>query len=332
MSKPKVGFLGVGWIGRHRMEKMLAAGVIEAAAICDPGSDMVRDALALAPAAAVVPTLDEMLGMSLDGIVIATPSALHADQSIAALKSGAAVFCQKPLGRNAAEVADVVNAARGADRLLAVDLSYRHTDAVGAVRQAIAAGELGRIFAADLVFHNAYGPGKPWFFDKALSGGGCVIDLGVHLVDLVLWLLDFPEVDDVRSSLFAGGVPLASSREQVEDYAVATLTLADGMVVRLACSWNLHAGQPAEIGAHLHGTEGGAAFRSVDGSFFDFVGEIHHGTERRSVSQPPDDWGGRAAVAWARQLATDRHFDPACERLVTLSKVLDRIYASEVGR
>jgi len=327
MSKPKVGFLGVGWIGRHRMEKMIEAGAIEAAAICDPSADMVRDALSLAPDAAIAPTLDDMLDLSLDGIVIATPSALHAEQSIAALKSGAAVFCQKPLGRDAREVEDVVNTARWADRLLGVDLSYRHTDAAGAIRKAIDAGQLGQIFAADLVFHNAYGPGKPWFFERSLSGGGCVIDLGVHLVDLALWMLDFPKFKRVQSDLFAGGRPLAPGSDEVEDYAVATLTLADETVVRLACSWNLHAGQPADISACFYGTEGGAALRNRDGSFFDFTSELYRGTERHLVSQPPDDWGGRAAIAWATQLAANAHFDPACERLVTLSEVLDRIYA-----
>ena len=328
MTRPRVGFLGVGWIGRHRMEKMLETGAIDAVALCDPSPDMVRDALPLAPGARIAESLDELLALDLDGLVIATPSALHAEQSIAALDAGVAVFCQKPLGRNAAETERVVTAARRADRLLGVDLSYRHTDAVQAIRKALAAGELGRVFAADLTFHNAYGPGKPWFFDKALSGGGCVIDLGVHLVDLALWLLDFPAVDQVRSQLFAGGSALAADSDQVEDYAVATLTLASGVVVRVACSWNLHAGKPAEIGACLYGTKGGAAFRNVDGSFYDFVGEIHRGTDSRRVSEAPDDWGGRASAAWARRLAEDKKFDPDCAQLVGLAQVLDGIYSA----
>jgi predicted dehydrogenase len=61
-------------------------------------------------------------------------------------------------------------------------------------------GELGRVFAVDLVFHNAYGPDKPWFYDPELAGGGCVMDLGVHLVDLALWSLDFPGVTAVTST------------------------------------------------------------------------------------------------------------------------------------
>src|SRR3954468_10404626 len=101
LARPRVGFLGVGWIGRHRMEAMLATGAVEAAAIADPAPDPCDAALALAPAAERVSGLEELLALDLDGLVIATPSALHAAQAIAALEHGVAVFCQKPLGRTA---------------------------------------------------------------------------------------------------------------------------------------------------------------------------------------------------------------------------------------
>jgi len=158
----------------------------QAAAIADPSPECAAEAAALAPGAEVVGDLDSMLALDLDGVVIATPSALHAEQSIQALERGAAVFCQKPLGRTAAEARAVVDAARAADRLLAVDLSYRFTKGMQRIREGVVSGELGRVYAVDLVFHNAYGPDKPWFYDPALSGGGCVMDLGVHLVDLAL--------------------------------------------------------------------------------------------------------------------------------------------------
>jgi predicted dehydrogenase len=175
------------------------------------------------------------------------------------------------------------------------------------------------------VFHNAYGPDKPWFYDRAQSGGGCVMDLGVHLVDLLLWLLDFPEVVDVSSTLLSGGAPLAP--DGVEDYAVAQLTLANGLVARLACSWRLQAGQEAVIEASLYGTGGGASLHNVGGSFYDFEARRFDGTSNALLVSPPDAWGGRAAAAWAEQLAQDRSFDPSTERLVDVAKVLDRIYA-----
>ncbi|MBB3911126.1 Gfo/Idh/MocA family protein [Sphingomonas desiccabilis] len=326
MTGPKLGFLGVGWIGRHRMEAMLATGTVEAAAISDPSPEMVAEARKLAPDAAVVDSLDAMLALGLDGVVIATPSALHAAQSIHALEAGCAVFCQKPLGRSAAEARAVVDAARRADRLLSVDFSYRFTAAMQAIAPLVRDGSLGHVHAIDLTFHNAYGPDKPWFYDPALSGGGCVMDLGVHLVDLALWTLGFPEVVEVTSHLSSGGQPLADPQSQVEDYAVATLLLAEGTVVRLACSWRLPAGQDAVIEASFYGTGGAAALRNLDGSFYDFRAERFDGTARSLLADPPDAWGGRAAADWAERLAHSRHFAEDAEELVRSAEVLDRIY------
>lgn len=328
LSKPRVGFLGVGWIGRHRMEAIQATGAVEIAAIADSCGEMATEARKLAPDAKLGTSLDDLLALGLDGIVIATPSALHAEQAIRALESGAAVFCQKPLGRNAEEARMVVEAARKADRLLAVDLSYRHTQAMQRIRDLMQSGALGNVYAADFVFHNAYGPDKAWFYDAALSGGGCVMDLGIHLVDLALWLFDFPKVAHVSANLFAQGQPLRS-RSQVEDYAVATLELETGAIVRIACSWRLSAGCDAVIAAGLHGTAGGAAMRNVNGSFYDFTAEHYQGTACSTLSSPPDAWAGRAAADWARRLREGEGFDPTTQCLVESAAILDRIYKQE---
>jgi predicted dehydrogenase len=321
---PHVGFLGTGWIGRHRMQAMIDSGAIEAAAICDPSPNCRSEAAAAAPGAAIVDSLDAMLDMGLDGVVIATPSALHAEQTIRTLESGAAVFCQKPLGRNAGEARAVVEAARRADRLLAVDFSYRLTAAMQAIVPLVHGGELGDIFAVDLMFHNAYGPDKDWFYDRAQSGGGCVIDLGVHLIDLALWALRFPDITDVEAALFSGGRPAGAG--DVEDYAVATLRTATGTAIRLACSWRLPAGRDAIIEAQFYGTGGGAALRNVDGSFYDFIAERYLGTAAEALAVPPDQWGGRAALAWAERLAGDARFDPAAEEITQVAEVVDRLY------
>lgn len=328
-DRPRIGFLGTGWIGRHRLAAMVATGAIDAVAIVDASPECAAQAQIIAPGAVVLPSYEAMLAAGLDGVVIATPSALHAEQAIAALDRGLAVFCQKPLGRVGDEAAAVVAAARRADRLLAVDFSYRYAAATRAVVALLRAQALGRVFAADLVFHNAYGPGKPWFYDRAQSGGGCVIDLGVHLVDLALWALDWPVVVDVRARLFAKGERLRG--EAVEDYALAEIDLASGATLRLACSWELAAGQEAVIEASFHGTSGGARLRNVAGSFYDFEAQRLNGTAIEQLLSPPDDWGARAAVGWAEQLARAPRFDPAAARLVDVARVLDRIYAANAG-
>lgn len=327
-AKPRVGFLGVGWIGRSRMEAIIETGAVDVVGIAEPSSEMAAGAASLAPGAACVATLPELLDLELDGLVIATPSALHAEQAIAALRRGVAVFCQKPLGRTQREVQDVLDAAREADRLLAVDFSYRFTRGVQAIRELVQTGQLGDVFAVDLTFHNAYGPDKPWFYDFAQSGGGCLMDLGVHLVDLALWTFDFPEVNDVAGRLFSAGKPLQPSAHGVEDYAEASIELATGASVRLVCSWRISAGQDAVISANFYGTEGGAALRNVDGSFYDFVAERYRGTSREVLAEGPDPWGGRAAADWARRLASGARFDPAIDNVAKVAEILDRLYRS----
>ncbi|MGE5562279.1 MAG: Gfo/Idh/MocA family protein [Bacillota bacterium] len=319
-----LGFLGTGWIGRNRMEAMLATGEAKAVAICDPNREMAEGARESAPDAEIVGSYDELLACEPDGVVIATPSALHAEQCIRALEAGAAVFCQKPLGRTGAEVQMVLDVARAADRLLGVDLSYRHTAAMQAIRKRIRSGELGQVFAADLTFHNAYGPQSGWFWDPELSGGGCMIDLGVHLVDLLLWLFDFPEVMNARGTLLRDG--RAARPGEVENYAAGELVLANGVHARIACSWNLSAGRDAVIEASFYGTSGGAAMRNENGSFFDFSAELFRGQNSERLTSPPDEWGGRAAAEWVSKLAAGDRFGGTTPGLIETAQVLDRLY------
>jgi predicted dehydrogenase len=304
-TRPRLGFLGVGWIGRNRLEAIEASGVAHVVAIADPAIEGAAD------------SLDDLLGEGLDGIVIATPSALHEEQAVTALEHGLAVFCQKPLALDGAGARRVVDTARAADRLLDVDLCYRRTDAARRAKEVLDAGALGEVYAVDLTFHNAYGPDKAWYADPALAGGGCVLDLGIHLVDLALWTLGFPPVGSVTSSLH--GAPL-------EDHAAVQVELEGGVTLRLACSWRLHAGRDCVLRASFYGTRGGVSVRNVGGSFFDFVAERYTGTSTEVLAAPPDDWGGRAAVEWARRLAAGAGFDASAEEHVHVQELLDRVY------
>jgi predicted dehydrogenase len=326
----RLGFLGVGWIGLSRMRAIVQAGAAQVACIADAAPESVaraaQAALTSVQPPRTVASLQELLEEELDGLVIATPSGQHAQQAIAALTRGLAVFCQKPLATTATEAARVVAAAGALDRLIDVDFCYRTLAGVPQLARLTRDGELGEVFAVDLTFHNAYGPDKSWFYDRRQSGGGCVMDLGIHLIDLLLWALDFPEVVEVRSRLYADGKPLAQPLAALEDYAAAELRLASGALARLACSWRLPAGRDAVIEAAFYGTRGAAILRNVNGSFYDFTVEHCEGTRRRLLAGPPDDWGGRAVCAWARRVAEDASFDSAAEQLVPVSSVIDRIY------
>lgn len=323
-----LGFIGVGWIGRNRMEVILNQTDAQAKAVAEPEEKNAAEALKHAKDAVLKSSPEVLLkDEGLEGIVIATPSAMHAEQSIRALQAGKAVFCQKPLGRTAAEVKEVVKASKKADKLLAVDLSYRYTKAFKAVYDTIQSGQIGKIYAVDLVFHNAYGPDKDWFYDIKKSGGGCVMDLGIHLVDLALWTLDFPQITKIESHLFHQGKRLSSFENEVEDFASVSMTSEKDQVINLECSWNVSAGKDAVIEAKFYGSHGGAAFKNINGSFYDFKAEKYQGTNTDLLVQPPDEWGGRAGVLWTRELAEKNRFDSrSAEEFIKTAEIIDRIY------
>ncbi|MCU7495047.1 MAG: Gfo/Idh/MocA family oxidoreductase [Ignavibacteria bacterium] len=325
--KPRLGFLGVGWIGRNRMESILKGGNAEALYIVDPINEMALTAKKLAPKASVLKNLKELLKKTdIEGIVIATPSALHAEESIMALESGKAVFCQKPLGRNNKEVREVIEAARKADRLLGVDLSYRFLNGIRKMKQIIDDKAIGHVYAVDLVFHNAYGPDKDWFYNPQLSGGGCVMDLGIHLIDLALWMLDYPEVELVTSRLFTKGSFFKGSEDTVEDYASARIDLRGDTTVNLSCSWRQSAGRDAVIEASFYGTEGGVSLKNLNGTFYDFKAERYRWTAHETLSEPPEDWGKGAALNWTEKMSKSTKYDPEIEQIIRVSEVIDAIY------
>jgi predicted dehydrogenase len=336
----RLAFVGVGWIGGHRLERVLAHDVADVVAVVD-----VQRSMAMAVAETVLGTpsrrapralpavfggIQEMLAqvssLELDGVVIATPSALHATQVIAALQAGCAVYCQKPLSRTGVEARAIVQAARRANRLLNVDFCYRGVAGMDQARTLIQNGELGTLVAVDLVFHNAFGPDRPWFFDRALSGGGCVMDLGYHLVDLLHWMLPDNAVTHVHAQRFAKGAQLMPFDETVEDYALATLSLSSGATARLACSWQSHVGADAVIGATFTGTGGSVQLHNRGGSATDLSVEYLEGTARRLLEFPDEHWDGVEIMRWVDALSNGAGLDEdACDGFIAVADVIDRI-------
>lgn len=331
MTPPRLGFVGLGWIGAMRLQALAEAGASEVAALCEAVPARLAEMGEAHPEAACFDDyeglLDRAAELKLDGVVIATPNALHAPQTVAALERGLAVFCQKPLALDAPEARRMVEAARAADRLLGVDYSYRFTDGARELRRRLQAGELGRVFSLELVFHNAYGPDKAWAHEPRLAGGGALMDLGVHLIDLALWLLDDPPVAGVRGGVFRQGERLPGvAQGGVDDFASAWIDFEGKTVASLAVSWNAHAGRDCVIRAAVFGTAGGAELRNVGGSFYDFELERFTGRAGEVVVRESRDWLGRAILDWARRLAEANRFNPEIERSVRVSEVVDAIY------
>lgn len=271
-------------------------------------------------------SFDDMLGADLHGVIVATPTSEHVAQAEAAIARGVAVFCQRPLGRNAVETRRVIDAARSADVLLGVDMTFRAADAMRILHSTVQAGELGDIYAVDAVYHCAGGAENPWASNPSLAGGGVVLDAGISMIDLTLWTLGFPRVTAVDSRLFARGERIAPGDASVaEDYATASLDLDTGVTVNLSCGWHMSAGQNARVELTFYGTGSAGTFRNVDGSMNAFTSELFHGPHRHTLASGVDDWAGRTAVSWASMLARGGRFDRWVEGVADVAAAADQV-------
>lgn len=325
--KPRIAFLGTGWIGLNRMSALLKENICKPVAILEPTTENAMRARQIAPDATIFHSLEDLIESEPDGIVIASPSALHAKQAITALQNGIPVFVQKPLGRNSNETLQVIKAARNADKLLGMDLSYRFTDGMQQIQKITAAHELGSIYAIDLIYNSAYAPDKEWSFNPQLSGGGCLIDLGIHLIDLAMWILNFPEVENFHSTLYSHGKRITSEVALIaEDYVSTQFETKDGIMIRLVCSWNLPEGKDVEIKASFYGTKSSVQFYNVNGNLYDFETALCHGSTKTIISSPPDDWGGKALINWTRTLQKSRCFRDEAMQYYCVAEILDQIY------
>jgi predicted dehydrogenase len=210
---------------------------------------------------------DLLVAPSVDAVVISTPNALHVPQAQAALRAGKPVLVQKPLATLAADARVTVELASACGQVLFVDYSYRLLETAAALRSALP--EIGAVRTVSAVFHNTHGPraGRDWFMDPNLSGGGALIDLGVHMLDLVLWLLRPSDARLERVALkHRPGL-------RVEHNARMEVRLED-VPLSLAVSWD--APRPlTDISVKVDGARGQLRWHNVGGSFVHFRTQLN---------------------------------------------------------
>jgi predicted dehydrogenase len=187
---------------------------------------------------------------TLDAVVIATPSHLHAQQVRACLEAGKYVFCEKPLAVTADEARQVL-ATPGADRRLMVGMNQRFRPDAAALKSFVAGGELGRVrYLRAGWLNRRVGPSRrTWRHRRAGAGGGALMDLGIQLLDLCLWMLDYPEPRRLVAHMHR------ERGSEVEDSAMVFLDLEDDRVINLEVTWDLVSDRDRQY-LHLQGSAG----------------------------------------------------------------------------
>lgn len=272
-EKLRVGVVGLGYAGGRHLAGYAELPDVEVIALAGLETDRLEKMATEHGIPHRYEHWEDLLARDdLDVVSVCTPTFLHAPIAIAALRGGRHVLCEKPLARSCAEAEQMVRAAREAGRVLDVVFNYRHRGDVEALRRYVEAGTLGRIYHAKASWLRRSGIPTigSWFTNKEMAGGGPLIDIGVHILDLALYLLDEPRVQAVSAATYAelgpqgrGGSPFSSkqlvgSAYEVEDLATAFLRLEGGATLWLEASWATYTDAGDDMRIMLLGNEGGA--------------------------------------------------------------------------
>ncbi len=272
----RVGVIGLGYGGEQALKGYSLLPDVEIVAL----AGLEEERLQMLGATYNVPNLyryhHELLSRDdLDAVSVCVPNYLHAPIAIEALKRGLHVLCEKPLARTSKEAEAMVDAATQADRVLQVVFNHRVRGDVQVLKRYIDEGKLGKIYYAKAYWMRRRGiPGAgTWFVSKEKAGGGPLIDLGVHALDMALYLLGEPEVLTVSASTYdelaksGKGIDLKARKSgtgnvyEVEDLATAFLRLAGGSTLLLEASWATNSSAGDDFGIILYGSDGGAGIK-----------------------------------------------------------------------
>jgi predicted dehydrogenase len=228
-----VALVGAGRMGRIRADVLAKSGAAKLTAVADP--DAARAGEIAAPAGAQIFSdwREVMARPEIDVVILATPTKFHAEAAIAALQAGKHVLCEKPLARSVEEALRMLRAGQEANKLLKTGFNYRYMPHVRKAKELIAAGELGTLYFIRSRFGHGGRPGyeKEWHTNQELSGGGVLLEQGIHLLDLVRYLLGEPSKVLGSSHTFFWDIP------GVEDNCFCLLETAQGQTAQLHVSW-----------------------------------------------------------------------------------------------
>lgn len=259
----KVGIVGTG-IGRVHAGGYKKCEDVEIKTICDVDSERAEKFAAEFDVKNICNDYKELMADDeIDAVSICTPNALHAPIAMAAFEAGKHVICEKPISTNTADARKMVEAAKKSGKIFMMGFNNRFRGDTQLLKKCIENGDLGEIYYAKTGWLRRKGiPGMGgWFTTKAMSGGGPLIDLGVHVLDLALWLMGNPKPVYVMGSSYAKFGPEIAKKNggtyDVEDLATGMVRLENGATVFVEASWASHV-ERERIYTQLIGTKGGA--------------------------------------------------------------------------
>jgi predicted dehydrogenase len=331
MNKLKIGIIGAGSISTMHLDAYASSKEVELVAICDMNRQRAEEKAEKYKIPNVYTDVRELLkNPEVQAVSICTWNNTHAEFSIAALEAGKHVLCEKPLCQTVEQALAVEKAVRTSGKMFQVGFVRRYGQTTKMLRRFIDAGELGEIYYAKASYLRRLGNPGGWFADKERSGGGPLIDIGVHVIDLCWYLMGRPKVKsvsgntyyklgnraNVKNLSFYKAADYDASMNDVEDMANALIRFENGASLMVDVSFTLHAIKN-DTTITIHGTKGGAQVEP----------ELQIATEKHDVMlnlQPQiDDVSFDFVKGFQSEI---EHFVNCClGRLETLSPVEDGV-------
>ena len=269
-AQPRIAIIGAGFITRVGHLPGYSAAGADVVAICDVNPEPANKLAAQYRIPAVYSDWREMIEKERPDIVsVCLPNVLHRDPTLFALEAGAHVLCEKPLATSVAEAGEMFAAAARAQRRLMAAQNWRWDAGSRAIRRIVDAGDLGDVYYGEATALRRMGiPSWGAFHQSKLSSGGALLDVGVHMLDLAVWLMNNPEPARVSAQTarkFGTRPEIAKMMRSawdpeafdVEDFAVALVHFTNGATLLLRTSWATHI-EAETFSVRLVGTEAGA--------------------------------------------------------------------------
>ena len=346
----RAGVVGFGWAGQQHMDAYAAHPDVDLVAIAgleDGPRAVLGETYGLAQEGLFRGYQEMIDSAGLDVISIATPTALHAPVAVAALQAGVHVMSEKPLAESVERAAAMVAAAKANDRVLDVSFNHRRRGDVKMLKQVIDDGLLGEIYYAKAGWLRRSGiPGLgTWFTQKSLAGGGPLMDIGVHMLDMALHLMGEPAAQAVSAATYAefgprgrGGSSTAKvgaradgpGAYEVEDLSTAFVRLEGGATLLLEASWASYI-ERDQLYVVLYGSEGGAILGSPEAwnlPSLTVLTELKGFPAELSPALPEDGHHAEAVGDFLAKVQGGSYADHHGEHLLTRSTIVEAAYRS----
>jgi predicted dehydrogenase len=273
-DKLRCGVIGTGAIGIGHLLSLTSCPRAAAVAVAEPHAQRAKEASERFKIPRSYNDFHELLEQpDIEAVTIATPNYLHAEMAIEALKARKHVLVEKPLATSAKDAARIVEAAKKAKRTLMVAQNFRFNRYTQMAKMIIDKGDLGEIYHARCFWLRRHGIPRigSWFTQKKFAGGGCILDIGGHLLDACLHLMGDFEVVSVSAQTYAKFGPRGLGEMEwgkgdidpqkpfdVDDFGAVFVRLKSGRTVILEASWAAYVPSDVrEYGIDLFGTNAG---------------------------------------------------------------------------